>query len=404
MSQTEVRRLVCIVAAAFVLRLTLAAITENHPLFPPYYYTDANLIDDAARRTATDVAAGRPYSYAGTPSQRLQVRIQTALYRGVGIHPFAMKTLNCALSALAIGALAVSIAAIFGPAPSLAAAALCAAWPSSIFYTSQNFKEAPISLLVYLALCAFLPLLRGRKMEGPRTVLLAAFGSVCLIAAAFYRSYVTLALSSALAAAFSSAWVLNRWPRRPLMIGLGATLLAPLLYLPVSRYALTYDSRTEHAYSPASPLGLSEFRRIRQSSDRQWAKRTFNRDIGTQIYPDARFETWPQLAAFLPKSAFTALFMPLPGLYPMDGKLGRMLAAAENIILLALAALGLAGCARGPKTPARAALFLFFAAMTTGAALFEFDLGSAGRHKLLYLPMLFPFAIEEALRLFQRKK
>ena len=38
------------------------------------------------------------------------------------------------------------------------------------------------------------------------------------------------------------------------------------------------------------------------------------------------------------------------------------------------------------------------------AALLEYDLGSAGRHQLMYLPMLFPFAAEEILRLLGRKE
>ena len=42
--------------------------------------------------------------------------------------------------------------------------------------------------------------------------------------------------------------------------------------------------------------------------------------------------------------------------------------------------------------------------MAAGAALLEPDLGSATRHKLLYLPMLFPFAVEELLRLHNRRK
>ena len=102
--------------------------------------------------------------------------------------------------------------------------------------------------------------------------------------------------------------------------------------------------------------------------------------------------------------AFTVLFMPLPGLYPLGRKIGRWAAAGENTALLALALLAAAGLGRGPKTPKRLALFAFFAAMTVGAALLEFDLGSAGRHKLLYLPMLFPFAAEEALRLKDDKE
>jgi hypothetical protein len=53
-----------------------------------------------------------------------------------------------------------------------------------------------------------------------------------------------------------------------------------------------------------------------------------------------------------------------------------------------------AGARRGASTPGRAALWGFFLAMTAGSALLEFDLGSASRHKLLYLPFLVPFGAE----------
>lgn len=155
---------------------------------------------------------------------------------------------------------------------------------------------------------------------------------------------------------------------------------------------------------PTSPGGITTFRKSRQFADRRWARLTMGREINTQIYPEAEFKTWWDVLAYLPKGAFTVLFMPLPGLYPMDGKLGRYAAAMENMILLSLAALAAAGFIRCPKSPARLGLLAFFATMTVGAALLEFDLGSAGRHKLLYLPMLFPFAAEEFLRLLRGNK
>ncbi len=153
---------------------------------------------------------------------------------------------------------------------------------------------------------------------------------------------------------------------------------------------------------PTSPEGITRARKWRQYTNRRATKRDENREIATQIYPDAEFKTWGDVLAYLPKGAFAVLFMPLPGLYPMDGKLGRYAAAGENIFLLVIAGLAVFGFVRGPKTPARLGLLAFFAAMTAGAALLEYDLGSAGRHKLLYLPMLFPFAAEEALRLYER--
>ena len=116
------------------------------------------------------------------------------------------------------------------------------------------------------------------------------------------------------------------------------------------------------------------------------------REIETQFFPDADFRTWPELVAFVPKGAFYALFMPLPGLYPMNGKVGRILAAAENALLLALAVLAVLGLRRVRWTPAAVALLATFLALAAGAGLLEYDLGSAARHKLLTLSLLLPFA------------
>jgi hypothetical protein len=334
-----------------------------------------------------------------------------------------MKLLACALGAAGAAALAVAAAAAFGPWPALSAAALCALWPSNAFYTSQNFKEAPTNLFAYLSLALLLPFATRRedRARAPR----AAAGAACLILTGFYRSYVMLVVALALAAAFLAAWAARRAPRGRLGLGLAAALGGVVLFLPVSRAVtahffpggmtvdprnqpgiipVTYEGNTARAYAPTSPRALGEFRRLRQEYDRQWAKNQMGREIGTQIYPEARFANWADVLAFLPKASFTVLFMPLPGLYPLDGKLGRLLAALENAFLLCLACLGLIGAARGPKTPPRLALLLVFFGMTAGSALLEFDLGSAGRHKLLYLPMLFPFAAEEALRLIKRGK
>ena len=424
MSRNNLRALALIGAAAFLLRFGLAVVTETHPLFPAYYYTDSRLMDEASLDAMGRLARGEGYADGGTLGQRTQILVQTSVYRILGVHPFAMKLFNSILGALAVGALAAAAASAFGPAPALAAAAFCALWPSNVFYSSQNFKEAPTTLLAFLALAAFLPLLderSSRRFWGA----LAAAGALCLLVAGFYRSYVMLTLSAALAASFLGACAVRRAAPRPLAFGLIVALGVPLAFLPVSRFATarapgktaasdpdalpqliptTYDAATERTFTPTSPHALSEFRRIRQESDRLKAQTLTGREIGTQILPDARFETWSDVIGFLPKGAFYVLFMPLPGLYPMAGKLGRLAAALENAALLILAGLAAVGVSRGPRTPARAAFLLFFLAMTAGSALLEFDLGSAGRHKLLYLPMLFPFAAEEILRLLGRKE
>ena len=424
MSRINPRALALLAVAAFLLRLGVATLTERHPLFPDYYYTDAHLMNAASLSVMDRLARGEGYYYNATLGQRTQVLVQTSVYRLLGVHPFAMKALNCILGAAAVAALAAAAATAFSPPAALMAAALFAVWPSNVFYTSQNFKEAPNALLVLLALCCLLPLSAGK--EGRRgDSLLAAAGALFLLGAGFYRSYVMLTVVAALAASFVFAAVARRTSPRRIFLGLTAALSVPLLYHPVASLAaarlmggnqnedlrsdpvlvpVTYDETSEHVYAPTSPRAISEFRRLRQKIDRDVAVKLSAREIATQLFPDARFETWFDVLAFLPKASFYVAFMPLPGLYPIDGKLGRAAASFENLLLLALAGLAAAGALRGPRTPARLAMLLFFAMMTAGSALLEFDLGSAGRHKLLYLPMLFPFAAEEIFRLLGRKE
>lgn len=425
MSPIDRRRLALIGAAAFALRLGLAFATERHPLFPDYYYTDARLIDAGAAAAYSDIRAGNPYGYVGSLSQRFQVRTQTAVYQLVGPRPFAMKILHSLLGAVGVVVLGVIAAVACGPAAGLSTAVLCAAWPSNVFYTSQNFKEAPTNLFAYLALALLLLLLAADDARGARALALAALATAALIVCGFYRSYVMLVVGAAAAA--SLVWRLTE--RRGLTASAAACAAAIAaawtLYLPAShltmKYLLvapqandprlapmlmpvTYETSNMRSYRPTSPVGLTHFRRIRQFADRTWAERKMGREIGTQIFPNEDFFTWLDVALFVPKAAFHVLFMPLPLLYPMEAKVGRMLAAGENLLLLALTALGVLGACRRPLTPVRVALLSFFSMMTIGSSLLEFDLGSAGRHKLLYLPMLFPFAAEETLRRLGRKE
>ncbi|MBI3565044.1 MAG: hypothetical protein HY079_07610 [Elusimicrobia bacterium] len=418
------RRLLTLAAAALALRACCAVLTEFKPIFPPYYYTDAGIFHKTALAALDRTKASEAPSINGTLSERLQILMTLMTYRIFGAFPLAIKLVNAVLGAAAVAALAWALAFVFGERPAFWAGALAAAWPSDVFYTSQNLKESPTQLMAFAGLGAFLALGRDERLDRPRTAALAAAAAAGLIGAGTYRSYVLLSLSLGLGVVFGLETF--RRPRLRLAVP-GLTLATVLCAFPSATGALlrsfaasggrdsaragsllipeTLDNADpSHIYRPTSPEGLTGFRRNRQDSDRTWAKVHAERDIATQIFPDAVFATWLDVLAYLPKGVFYVLFMPLPGLYPMDGKVGRVAAALENTLLLGLALAALVGFVRGPKTPARLGLLAFFAVMATGAALLEFDLGSAGRHKLLYLPMLFPFAAEEALRLLGRKE
>lgn len=419
MSWIRRRPLAAVVLLALTLRAAAAVVTELHPIFPDYYYTDANVFHDAAVRS---LQGGSVWSaeFNGTLSERIQVLISAGIYAVFGMHPFAVKLLNAAGGAVCVALLFFIASAFASREAALSTALLAALWPSHVFYFSQNLKEASVSLLAYAGLLLALSAGFGKgalREAAPRAAGACAF----LLAAGFYRSYVLLCLSGALLLSLLWECARTRPPKRALltMLAVAAALAAyprasrGLLDAFNNRSALIQTSQRsasplmpvtideldpEIVHSPTSPRGITGFRQSRQRADRRWARTHSKREIGTQIYPDASFESWGDVLAYLPKGAFHVLFMPLPGLYPMDGKLGRYLAAIENVALLALAALAAAGLTRGPKLPVRLVPLLFFAAMTTGAALLEFDLGSSGRHKLLYFPMLFPFAAEELLR------
>lgn len=413
--------LAALAALALVLRVAAAAATEVRPVFPAYYYTDAALTHSYAISALEDLRAGRAPIINGTLGARLQTSISLGIYRTFGPSPFLVKLFNAIMGALAVAAFSWALSVVFPrPAP-LAAGFLMAVWPSHIFYTSQNLKEAPIALLAYAALGAALAAGFDANASLRRTAGFAFAAAAALLGAGYYRSHVLISLGTALLAGL--AMTAGRRPRANVLITAAALVAGCALYPSASRAllgsmrsSLMSDADQDRTPSPlipiiqdsagstrrpTSPEGISRFRAARLWADRNWAATHSGRTIGTQIYPDAEFKTWLDVLLYLPKGSFTVLFMPLPVVSALEGKIGRLAAAGENLVLLLIAGLGLAGAARGPKTPARLVLLVFFAGMTAAAALFEFDLGSAGRHKLLYLSMLFPFAAEEALRRFR---
>lgn len=389
-----------------------------YPIFPEFYYADSMTIDIWARQAIEARERGEVPPVIGAPGHRLQVALLTSVYAVFGHAPLAAKILHAAAGAASCVLLAAVLAPLFGPACALASGSLLAAWPSAVFGSSQIMKDPLVAVLAYAGLWALLPLLGREKIEGAvvrasaGAVVRASAGAVALALAGYFRSHVMLVLAASVAG--GALWSLrNGGPRA--RVALAAALLSPALYLASSRLLFTrrltapapgtdimstkvhlipgtYDVTQTRYTRPLSPRGITEFRLLRLAEDRKWAAHHGKREIGTQIYPDARLDSWLDVAAFVPKAAFSVLFMPLPGLYPMDGKLGRLGAAGENVVLLLLTAAAAAGIRRLRLDPARAALLGIFACMTIGSALLEFDLGSATRHKAFYFPMLFPFA------------
>lgn len=401
---------------ALTLRGGAAVLTEYREILPAYHFTDARLMERLGWESAESAAAGRPVRFGNSPSQRVMIALAATVYR-TGRHPLFLKLLCCLVSAAAVVALWFIAAPVFGPAAATLAAAGLAVWPSAAFYGSQFLKDGLIGAPLYLALLlALRPALSLTTFTG-------AFAA--LFAVGFLRPYMFIPAAAALTAAAVAYWRTgNRRKGSGLLI---LAVSAPLMFKSLSNAVLekisplpaemsdrdpsvrseiiptSYDHKANAHHTPYTPEGLTRFRQYRQRHDQTWAMKHTGRRIETQIYPDAEFRTWLDVALFIPKSAFHALFMPFPGLYPLNGKLTRLFAGLENLLLFAMCALTLSGLRRGPWSPERVSLLVFFGVMLAGASLLEFDLGAASRHKTLFLPLLFPFAAEEFLTLKRRR-
>jgi hypothetical protein len=222
--------------------------------------------------------------------------------------------------------------------------------------------------------------------------------AVALLTAAVWRAFLVR----------QQKWALARAGRDAACVLLALALFKPVSSLTIGRWS--YEERhipfvkglidarptadAEAAQDPQgwSPAWITNLRKARQERDDQYSLRKFDREVASQIFRGVEFRTWLDVAAFLPKAAFTVLFMPLPGLYPIEGSLGRTLACAENLAVLAACLLAFLGVWRQGRSPERSALAAFFLIVWMASALTEVDLGSATRHRLLYLPFLLPFA------------
>lgn len=404
---TPRRAAVALAVAAALARGALALVTEVKPIFPAYYYTDAELMHARGAAVAEAWSRGERPALPGSPSQRVQALLIGSIYRVAGPRPMAAKLVNAAVGGVGVWLLFETALPIFGTGPAVLAAAVLAAWPSHAFYTSQNFKDAWV-LLFLLGGWAALGRLLQREKPAPAWGVLALG---LLLGLGLWRQSLMYATCAGAAAAGLAA-LLRRGTAGP-ALALAAALAAAALFRPAARVLflgpLSVDDRADVAaqqlrllppadpdrdahLTPYSPEGLSLLRRRRLENDRAWAQQHRGRSIGTQLFPDLEFRGWLDVLLFLPKGVFWVLFMPLPFLYPMDGNVGRLLASVENLALLALAAAAALGAARGPKTAGRLAVLLFAAVMAAGSALVEFDLGSVSRHRLQYLCLILPFA------------
>lgn len=377
-------RLQIVFVAGLVVRLAVAAVTEWKPLFPKYYYADAALSDALAARV---VAGSAPSpAEASSISQRTHAYALAAVYHVFGRRPLIGKLAHCVVSTAGLAAMLAALEAAFGSAPAMLAAMTSVVWPSAAFFGSQNFKDPFLLAGIWL-------LFSAAWLRRPSRWLAGATGAFLL---AVFRPYLLGIVLISVAIGRVSEAV---GPRKTAALGVLALALAaaaaaclPPLHGPFVRDLVSHGDPRYAGVDPLTPGGIAQVRRLRQESDRIYGRSVGHERIGTQLFPDERLGTWGELAAFIPRSAFYVLFMPLPGLYPLERNLGRCLASFENILLLLLSIVAVARVGQRSLDGPRVSLLVFFCVMAGVSALIDFDLGGAVRHKFTYLPALLVFA------------
>ncbi|HBL16185.1 MAG TPA: hypothetical protein DD417_05335 [Elusimicrobia bacterium] len=395
--------------AAFALRAVLAWLTESHPIFPSYYFNDSRLYDSIAWEFA-QYWSGLGPKPTWMPPYAVYQCLLGAFYSLVGHQVLAAKLLNALLgtaTAVLIGGLGRRL---FDRSWGTAAGWAFALMPSCIFFNSQIHKDNIILALAFGAL-SLLASASDRLAEDQPALGPLAGAAALLLAGTLFRLPVMMVLAAAFALAQGLQWLRTR--RVPTRAGLQVALfLAVMIGGRQAVFQLAFAphsgqsdavldriqaSSVEIRSTPITPHSLSEFRNSRQEETAR-----LGRTVQTLILPEAKLDSWLDIALFLPRGFFYAAFMPLPGLYPIDGNLGRLGAAVENAAALLLALLGLWGAVAVRKSSSHWVVLFSFCGLAGLSALVEIDLGSAARHKLQYLPLLFLFAAAALPRLRDR--
>lgn len=410
------------------LRWGAAVLTEFHPILPAYHYTDAGYDHDQAVQVAKVWRSDSGSMPASSASKKLYVHWVALQYRLFGAQKIVPKLVN-GLFAAAGAFLWYRIALMYFPGQTaLIFLWMLAIWPSSVFFSSQNLKEASIGFFAALAFHLFSKLQHLERGPHPvppkRLAILAGGGAISLFVLGMLRSHLMAFAAGALALSAGIVLV-KRLKTGTRIAGPAATLVSIALLLGVFKIGsafvaqnLLYPDPPSVAMSragnpsdmrvlpatyipnsggeyvrPFSPRGLTRFRNIRHSEAMHWARSQTGRVIATQVLPDVEFASWLDVALFLPKGFLYAAFMPLPGFYPLDGKLARILASLENVLLLTMFIFAVLQLKSRPLSFDSPWFLLAFFVISAGAySLFEFDLGSAARHRLQYFPSIFLFA------------
>ncbi len=367
--------------AAFALRLFSAFLMEFTPFFPEKYYTDSVWYHEAASSIAASWRALRPSDMTGSFGHLNYSRILAAFYFVFGSSMFVARVLNSFIGALTLIPAWKIAERLGGQKAAKTTVVLYAVWPSAIYFSMEIFREASITFLFLWAVYFSLRFLSETRWPAlllslllsavagllrPEMMVFSAFGLLLIVVFGLRKKKASaLYLVAPMAVLLLLAWHFStQFP-----------------FFKQENDVLQLDG----AYKILNDLKEGKIKDQSVYPE-------------TALFEGVKFKGWLDVFKFLPTGIFHILFMPLPGLYPLGGNPSRVLSAGENLLLLALTVVAIKNfilCRKGLEAWYVVLLLLFIFSILAPV---EPDLGSAMRHKITFLPMIFCFVFRPRLQ------
>lgn len=364
--------LTLVLPLAFLVRSALAVFSSFVPITPSLYTLDAEGYDQLGRLVAEAMASGVPLSPALFTSVNVEAYAMLcgAVYYLLGHSLLSMKIINCFAGALMIYNVFRSARALIGSRPALLAAGILTFFPSLVFWSSQNFRDAlvfyGISEIVYASI-------RWAEI-GARRWLFRILLAIALTG--LLRSSVAAIALAALVLVFIHRAFRDLAPWRR-VLAYGAMTAAVVIGFYLFRDSALFPQNL-------SPPALS-------------TARTRLAAHGATNFPTVYYESWMDVLIYAPYVTAYYLLAPFP--WHMANSV-QALAALENLLFILFLGLGAAGAVRlwGAQRHRLLFMLLFMAGLSLAAGIVEGNIGTGYRHKMHIIPYVVILAVERQRR------
>lgn len=375
LSQTGRSELALVLLLAFSLRLVVALLIARGGIIPEPYLTDHQTYHelgmDLSNAWVSNIDTDPIVRNLG--NYKAYVYVAAAVYYLAGPSLFLMQVLNVVLMCFALLLIWLIVRRGFdNDRVATVTIMVMAVWPGGVIQDAMNNREAFAVLCLSTSLWFFIEFIQTGKY---RFLLLC--GSA-LVVTGLFRDYLVVIFMGSVV-----AWLMLKRPSLKRLILLVSVLA--LTYM-AAGFIARISPHIPDITEMLTPAGLQQYT----------ASRVLKIGATTALFPDRVYRTWLDVFVALPRGFLAVLFLPLPGVYSTSN-LAQMVAAAENTVLLLAVGLGLSSMKRHWSNLTLRFLLLATAVALTVHGLVDSDLGTATRHKRVFVPYIVCFAAAQLL-------